>query len=34
MMKSETHAICKADLLLKGKGDAADNVVGGPRITT
>ncbi len=25
----ETHAICKADLLLKGEGEAADNIVGG-----
>jgi type I restriction enzyme M protein len=25
----ETYAICKADLLLKGEGEAADNIVGG-----
>jgi type I restriction enzyme M protein len=25
----ETYAICKADLLLKGEGDEADNIVGG-----
>jgi type I restriction enzyme M protein len=25
----ETHAICKADLLLKGEGQEADNIVGG-----
>jgi type I restriction enzyme M protein len=25
----ETYAICKADLLLKGEGQAADNIVGG-----
>ena len=26
--------ICKADLLLKGEGDAADNIVGGPEHST
>jgi type I restriction enzyme M protein len=30
----ETYAICKADLLLKGEGEAADNVVGGPEHST
>jgi type I restriction enzyme M protein len=30
----ETYAICKADLLLKGDGDAADNIVGGPEHST
>ena len=29
-INGETYAICKADLLLKGEGDAADNIVGGP----
>ena len=31
---AETYAICKADLLLKGEGDAADNIVGGPEYST
>jgi len=31
---AETYAICKADLLLKGEGDAADNIVGGPEHST
>jgi type I restriction enzyme M protein len=30
----ETYAICKADLLLKGEGDAADNIIGGPEHST
>ena len=30
-INAETYAICKADLLLKGEGEAADNIVGGPR---
>ncbi len=30
----ETYAICKADLLLKGDGDAADNIIGGPEYST
>jgi type I restriction enzyme M protein len=30
----ETYAICKADLLLKGEGEAADNIVGGPEHST
>ena len=29
-----TYAICKADLLLKGEGSAADNIVGGPEHST
>ena len=33
-INSETYAICKADLLLKGDGEAADNVVGGPEYST
>ena len=33
-INAETYAICKADLLLKGKGDAADNIVGGPEHST
>jgi type I restriction enzyme M protein len=33
-INAETYAICKADLLLKGEGDAADNVVGGPEYST
>jgi type I restriction enzyme M protein len=33
-INSETYAICKSDLLLKGEGDAADNVVGGPAHST
>ncbi|TDA65872.1 MAG: SAM-dependent DNA methyltransferase [Clostridia bacterium] len=33
-INAETYAICKADLLLKGEGDAADNVVGGPEHST
>ncbi len=28
-INAETYAICKADLLLKGEGEAADNIVGG-----
>ena len=28
-INGETYAICKADLLLKGEGQAADNIVGG-----
>ena len=30
----ETHAICKADLMLKGEGEAADNIVGGSEHST
>ena len=29
-INAETYAICKADLLLQGEGEAADNIVGGP----
>ena len=33
-INGETYAICKADLLLKGEGEAADNIVGGPEFST
>ena len=33
-INAETYAICKADLLLKGEGQAADNIVGGPEHST
>ena len=33
-INAETYAICKADLLLKGEGDAADNSIGGPEHST
>ena len=33
-INAETYAICKGDLLLKGEGDAADNIVGGPEHST
>ena len=33
-INAETYAICKADLLLKGEGDAADNIAGGPERST
>ena len=33
-ISGETYAICKSDLLLKGDGDAADNIVGGPAFST
>jgi type I restriction enzyme M protein len=33
-INAETYAICKADLLLKGEGEAADNIIGGPELTT
>jgi len=33
-INAETYAICKADLLLKGGGEAADNLVGGPEHST
>ncbi|MBI4537381.1 MAG: SAM-dependent DNA methyltransferase [candidate division NC10 bacterium] len=33
-INAETYAICKADLLLKGEGDAADNIKGGPEYST
>ena len=33
-INAETYAICKADLLLKGEGEAADNIVVGPAHST
>jgi type I restriction enzyme M protein len=33
-INAETYAICKADLLLKGEGEEADNIVGGPEHST
>lgn len=33
-INGETYAICKSDLLLKGEGEAADNIVGGPEYST
>ena len=33
-INAETAAICKADLMLKGEGEAADNIVGGPEHST
>jgi type I restriction enzyme M protein len=33
-INAETYAICKADLLLMGEGEAADNIVGGPDYST
>ena len=33
-INEETYAICKADLLLQGKGSAADNIMGGPEHST
>ena len=33
-INAETYAICKADLLLKGEGHSADNIVGGPEHST
>ncbi len=33
-INAETYAICKADLLLQGEGEAADNIVGGPEWST
>jgi len=33
-INAETYAICKADMLLKGEGDAADNIVGGSEYST
>ena len=33
-INAETYAICKADLVLKGEGEAADNIVGGPEHST
>src|SRR5579875_1637416 len=33
-INAETFAIAKADLLLKGEGEAADNLIGGPEYST
>lgn len=33
-INGETFAICKADLLLTGEGEDADNIVGGPEYST
>ena len=33
-INGETYAIAKADLLLKGEGEEADNIVGGPEFST
>ncbi|GAB7014737.1 type I restriction-modification system subunit M [Methanogenium cariaci] len=33
-INAETYAIAKADMLLKGEGEAADNIVGGPEYST
>jgi len=33
-INAETYAIAKADLILKGEGEAADNIVGGPEWST
>jgi len=33
-INGETYAIAKADMLLKGEGEAADNIVGGPEWST
>jgi len=33
-INGEIYAICKADLLLQGEGEAADNIVGGPEYST
>ena len=33
-INSETYAICKADLLLKGEANAEANVIGGPEFST
>ena len=33
-INAETAAICKADLMLKGEGEAAGNIVGGPEHST
>jgi type I restriction enzyme M protein len=33
-INAETYAICKADLLLKGEGEGADNIVGGSAHST
>ncbi|MBI5651478.1 MAG: SAM-dependent DNA methyltransferase [Chloroflexi bacterium] len=33
-INGETYAICKADFLLKGEGEQADNIIGGPEFST
>ena len=33
-INAETYAICKSDMLLKGDGDGADNIIGGPEHST
>jgi type I restriction enzyme M protein len=33
-INAETYAIAKADLLIKGEGEEADNIVGGPEWST
>lgn len=33
-INAETYAICKADMLIKGEGENADNIVGGPEYST
>jgi len=33
-INGETYAICKADMLLKGEGENADHIVGGPEWST
>jgi type I restriction enzyme M protein len=33
-INAETYAIAKADLLLKGEGEEADNIIGGPEWST
>jgi type I restriction enzyme M protein len=33
-INAETYAIAKADLLLKGEGEGADNIIGGPEFST
>ena len=33
-INAETYAIAKADLILKGEGEGADNIVGGPEWST
>jgi type I restriction enzyme M protein len=33
-INAETYAICKADLLISGEGEATDNIIGGPEHST
>lgn len=33
-INAETYAIAKADMLLKGEGEEADNIIGGPEYST